>query len=253
MAKLRTIAWATLREFLQDRILLVTLAFGLLFLIGSFYLGEVSADQNAKIVADFGLSGIGSLSALCAVFLGASNLAKDFERKTVFIVMSKPIARWQFIAGKFLGLAATLALLVTLMGGMFVAISLLVGALVPGWPLLLLLAWLEAVLLGAVAIFFTLLTAPLLSMVYALGFYLLGHQMPLVKAAAEQAENPLFKTLGLAWYHLFPNLAALDLKHQAVYGLGLNLTQAAMGALYVTGFIVMLLAASAMVFARREF
>jgi Cu-processing system permease protein len=47
--------------------------------------------------------------------MGINLLARDFEKRTIYMVISRPIARWQYVIGKFLGLM--------LDGGVSVAVS----------------------------------------------------------------------------------------------------------------------------------
>ena len=38
-------------------------------------------------------------------------LSKELGKRTIYNLLSKPVARWQFLVGKFLGMFATLALM----------------------------------------------------------------------------------------------------------------------------------------------
>ncbi|RDJ93148.1 ABC transporter permease [Lacticaseibacillus rhamnosus] len=50
------------------------------------------------------------LSVLIAIFVGVNLLYKELDLKTVYTILPKPIARWQFVLGKWLGMLITLAL-----------------------------------------------------------------------------------------------------------------------------------------------
>ena len=47
---------------------------------------------------------------LLVFFVGVNLMAKDIDRKTIHIVLSKPISRSQYIWGKFLGISFFLTL-----------------------------------------------------------------------------------------------------------------------------------------------
>ncbi len=49
-------------------------------------------------------------------FIAAGLIHREVEKRTVFVLFSKPVSRAAFIAGKFLGLGATLAVVVAGMG-----------------------------------------------------------------------------------------------------------------------------------------
>ena len=54
--------------------------------------------------------------AFIAIFVGVGLVSKEIEKKTVYAIFSKPVLRGEFIAGKYLGLCATLLLNVAVMG-----------------------------------------------------------------------------------------------------------------------------------------
>ena len=61
-----------------------------------------------KYMKDFSLMSVSLFGVIIAVVLGVNLLHQELGRKTIFNILSKPVARWQFIVGKFLGLLATL-------------------------------------------------------------------------------------------------------------------------------------------------
>ena len=51
------------------------------------------------------LGAIGLLLSLLTVFLSCATLANEIRLKQIFMVVSKPIPRWQLFAGKWLGIS----------------------------------------------------------------------------------------------------------------------------------------------------
>ncbi|MDH3727341.1 MAG: hypothetical protein OER77_07400 [Myxococcales bacterium] len=119
------IALNTYREAVRDRILLgvIILAAGLLAL--TLALGELSLDQHMRVVTDLGLASISVFSVVVAIFLGSSLLYKEIERKTLYVILPKPIARYEFLLGKYFGIVMTCAVFIAIMG----ALQLLVTAI----------------------------------------------------------------------------------------------------------------------------
>jgi hypothetical protein len=54
-----------------------------------------------------------------AIFLGASLVPPEIERRTIFTILSKPVNRLEFLIGKFMGLCLTLFLNLLFMSAMF--------------------------------------------------------------------------------------------------------------------------------------
>lgn len=59
----------------------------------------------------------GVLLALMTIFLSAATITNEINRRQIFVTMTKPVARWQYLAGKWLGIALLNALLVAVAGG----------------------------------------------------------------------------------------------------------------------------------------
>ena len=117
MSRIYAIALNTSREAVRDRVLYGMLAVAILMLLFSLALGELSLGQNERVVADVGMASISFFSVIMAVFLGASLLYKEIERKTLYVILPKPIARYEFLLGKYFGIVATAGVFVAIMGG----------------------------------------------------------------------------------------------------------------------------------------
>ena len=117
-ARIYAIALNTYREAVRDKVLfgVLVLAAGILAL--TLALGELSLDQHMRVVTDLGLASISMLSVVIAIFLGSSLLYKEIERKTLYVILPKPIARFEFLLGKYLGIVATCAVFIAIMGAL---------------------------------------------------------------------------------------------------------------------------------------
>jgi ABC-type transport system involved in multi-copper enzyme maturation permease subunit len=126
----------------------VGVALFILFL--TLALAELSLHQERRIVLDIGLASISFFSVVVSIFLGSSLLYKEIERKTLYVVLPKPIERYQFLLGKYLGISLTASVFIAIMGAVQLWItsvqagvsrSLTLSALVGIPILLLLLVW----------------------------------------------------------------------------------------------------------------
>lgn len=116
MRRIVAIAVNTYREAVRDRVLYVVTALACAVLISTLAMAELALDQQRRVVTDLGLATISIFSVLVAVFLGSSLLFKEIERKTLYVILPKPIHRWEFLVGKFLGITLTVATFIALMG-----------------------------------------------------------------------------------------------------------------------------------------
>ena len=116
MKRILAIAVNTYREAVRDRVLYVVTALACAVLISTLAMAELALDQQRRVVMDLGLATISIFSVLVAVFLGSSLLFKEIERKTLYVILPKPIHRWEFLVGKFAGITLTVATFIGLMG-----------------------------------------------------------------------------------------------------------------------------------------
>ncbi|MET0384831.1 MAG: ABC transporter permease subunit [Polyangiales bacterium] len=135
---LRTLAVSvnTFREAVRDRVLHGMLGLALSLLVFTLALAELALDQQRRIVLDIGLASISLFSVVMAVFLGSSLLYKEIERKTLYVILPKPIRRHEFLLGKYFGIVITVTVFVAIMG----AVQLWVSALQAGGSLMPLMA-----------------------------------------------------------------------------------------------------------------
>jgi ABC-type transport system involved in multi-copper enzyme maturation permease subunit len=151
MFRMLAVAVNTFREAVRDRVLHGVLGLALAFLVFTLALAELALDQQRRVVLDLGLSSISLFSVIMSVFLGSSLLYKEIERKTLYVILPKPIRRHEFLLGKYFGIVLTVAVFVAIMG----AVQLTVSTLQLAGPTVPLMAALPSLLgLLGVAMYF---------------------------------------------------------------------------------------------------
>jgi Cu-processing system permease protein len=150
MHRILAVAVNTFREAVRDRVLYGVLGVASFVVVFTLVLAEVSLDQQRRIVLDVGLASISLFSVIVSIFLGSSLLYKEIERKTLYVILPKPIRRYEFLLGKYFGIALTAFVFVAIQGTVQLCVSsvqakaeaLWVSLVVVGMPALLgLLMW----------------------------------------------------------------------------------------------------------------
>ncbi len=253
----RAVARVTFLEILRDRVLynvmlIAVLLLGLALLASQ--LGFVNAD---RVVLDVGVSATNLSCALLGIFLGASVLNREFERRTIHVALSHPVSRPQFLAGKYLGVALAVAVNWALLCGVFLLLyagladlkaSLLLarlgGALGAALFLLLLQGWVAA----ALAMAFSAYSSTAVSALLALGCYLVGNNVSELQAIAARSTSPGLKTLAALVGHGMANFEVFNLKDKVTYDLPVGGSLLVWTALYAGLWIgIAILAASVLV------
>ena len=107
-ARIVHIASNTFREAVRDRVLYNLIVFALLMSGASILVGQISIDIERLVVINLGLTAVSLFGMVIAIFIGIGLVSKEIEKRTLYTVLSRPVRRWEFIVGKFFGLAGTL-------------------------------------------------------------------------------------------------------------------------------------------------
>jgi ABC-type transport system involved in multi-copper enzyme maturation permease subunit len=255
----RTLAIArnAFREAVRDRVLYNLVLFVLLLIGGAIFLGELSAGQEGKIIVDLGLSAMLLFGAFIAIFVGVGLVYKEIERRTLYAILSKPIARGQFLLGKYLGLCATLLVNILVMG---VGLSLALVYVRRGWDPLILKVWpaivliyFELTIITGVSLLFSSFSSPALSALLTFFVFVIGHFSADLKGLATASNSAPARFIFRALYYLLPNLSNYSVITPAAHGVAPDGGLAAMAVLYAIVYNAGLLAAATLIFGRRNF
>jgi ABC-type transport system involved in multi-copper enzyme maturation permease subunit len=254
------IALNTFREAARVRVLygLVVLVLGANLM--SAVLGEMSVHEETRVAQDMGVAATSLFGSLTAIFLGVFLLYTEVQRRTIHAIVSKPIERWEFVVGKYLGMAMVPSALV----GMF-ALATIVTLTWRGAPVTvaivqaLLLAWLEVLTVAAIAIFFSSFSSPFLSGIFALAMWVIGRLTPDIEAATRTASASIRWTAQIA-LEIVPDLHLFAVSGSQVDGLNVSVhdqfvswSYMGLAAAHAAGWIAGLLAFACLLFRRRDF
>ena len=102
------IAQNTFREVIRDRILAGVVAAVVVLLLVTLVARPLAMGEGTRLTVDIGLSSITFLGLLVVLIVGTNLVAKEIERRTIFNLLSRPIARPVYLVGKWAGLAGAL-------------------------------------------------------------------------------------------------------------------------------------------------
>ena len=254
MTTVLVIALNTFKENLRDKILYNLVIFGLLLVGSSLLLASLTIQEQEKIVKDIGLATINLFGVLIAIFVGIGLVTKEIEKRTIYTILAKPVRRFQFLLGRYCGLALILLVNLLVMTAAFVAVLALGGARpTPGLFQAISLMFLEQLVVVAVTVMFSTFTTPTLSAVFGLGIYVIGRLVGELKALGEKAPSGAFKALIEGLYYVLPNYASFDIKLQAAYGTAVSAAYLASAAGYGLAYAATILVLACLIFQQRDF
>jgi ABC-type transport system involved in multi-copper enzyme maturation permease subunit len=252
--KIFVIALNTFRETVREKVLYNLLFFALLMIGSSILLSTLTIGEQSKIIMDIGLASINIFGILIAIFVGIGLVSKEIEKKTIYTIISKPIYRYQFLLGKYLGLLITLFVNTSIMvTGFFGVLILMTYNITPDMIKAILLIFVELMVVTAVALMFSTFTTSLLSAIFTISIYIIGHLLGDLKAFAAKLGNPVITFLLDALYYILPNLENFNIKGEVVHNIALDPSFIIMSVLYGILYISMILFSSVIIFQRRDF
>jgi ABC-type transport system involved in multi-copper enzyme maturation permease subunit len=254
MRRVYAIAVNTFRETIRDRVLGVIVLFALGMIIASLWLASISLNQQARMMKDFGLVAVTFFGLVVAVFVAASLVHKEVEKRTVFVLFSKPVGRTEFIWGKFLGLAATMLVVLAGMGLFLFLLTLVVAKQASGWLLVATaLIYLQLLAVMAVTVFFSTVSSAILASVLGISVFVAGQLSHNVLSLSRLGNGVVIKAASWIVYVLIPNLSAVDVKPTVVGEASASWASIAAWVGYLVAYIVVVVLAASWVFRRKEF
>jgi ABC-type transport system involved in multi-copper enzyme maturation permease subunit len=255
----------TLKGIFRDRVFQGITALAVLFLFIPSA-ASLSMRQVTELSITLSLSLISFILLLLAVFLGATSLWKDMERRYTFGVLSLPISRSSYLLGRFFGLALFLLLTSAVLGAV-ACLAIKVASVIYPSERAIVWSWLALALVFATLKYILLVAVALLLSTVSTSFFLpvFGTLCTFLASGitqqvyeyvnspvAAQTVSPLLKSAVTVVYYLLPNLAGFDLKVNAIYSIAPSFAGLGITAAYFCAYTAILLGGAALLFNRRE-
>jgi len=254
-ARIYYIAFNTFREAVRDRVLYNLIAFALLLSGAAIFVGQISIDIERLVVVNLGLTAVTLFGVVIAIFIGIGLVSKEIEKRTLYTVLSRPVRRWEFIVGKFFGLAGTLVVNTFFMAiGVFAALLYVTHrfSAQDAWILVALyFIVLEFLIICSLSLLFSSFSSPLLSAVFAFSLFVIGSFADDLRGFAALTHGAA-RWVATGAAYLVPNFSALNVigavAHQQSVGAQLILQNT----LYALFYTAMAMSGAVLIFERRN-
>ncbi len=253
MKKIFVIAKNTFKETIRDRILYGIVIFSIIFLASTVVLGSLSLGEDITITRNFGLAGIYLFGLIITIFLGASLIYKEVEKKTIYFVLSKPVTGLDIILGKFFGLLASVTLTIFIMTIAYLGVVGLNGG---GFDYLAIVAVImqvfEMALLIAILILLSIFSAPLSATIYTILLVYIGHSLSLILVYAQKNTGMVSGAILKAAYYVLPNLEKFNIRNLVIHNKGVSFSEVLFSACYTIFYSIFALYMAQALFKRKD-
>lgn len=243
----------TFKEVIRDKILYNILFFAILIIGFSVLLGKLSLGEQLKMIKDMGLACISLFGTLIAIFVGISLVFKEIDKRTIYTIIAKPISRKQFLIEKFLGLILVLLINVLIMSAGVLLIIYEISMTFE-WNLLtaIFLIFIELMVITSIAILFSTFSTPLLSGIFTLAFFIIGHLSKDIKKLGEKSSD-LVKFITSTIYYILPNLENFNIKGKVLYDQPVGIEFYTFSVAYGLLYIILIMTVAVLIFEKRDF
>ncbi len=261
------LAASTFTEGIRHKALWAIVVFAAILTMANISIAQLFSWDLGKVSIEFGLSSVALTGLLLVFFLGMKILADDLERNRIYMLLSRPVSGWQYIFGKFLGLALILLMATAILGlGATLSMKYVLWqypAFVPpgfSWltcAMALACQWMSLLVVLAISFLcFSFAAQPFVALLLAVSSYIVGQNMELLRRVV--LENPHAGMMAgrekfvvaLSW--LFPNLSLFDKKSVAAYGLAFSGQEFLLLLLYCLSYSALVLFFATLLFNRKE-
>ena len=252
------IARVSASELIRDRVLYNVLVVAILLMAAGFGSSRLSFLSPGRVVLDFGMTGVQLSGFILAALLGANLIPRERERRTLLVVLARPISYAEFILGKFLGLASVLTVNWMLISAFTFSLVYLGSderswqALHPTFEWALFLSLIQSLIVAALAIFLSVFSTVSLSVMISMGLYVLGSNAQYLRVLAEQSESGVTAFALRLGSHIVPNYDLFNLGLKVTYGLPIATRALAASLVYGAATLFVLLGLSALLLQRTE-
>lgn len=218
--RLRLVAGTVLTEAIRRREIYVIVIVTIGLLIAASWVRLFQIAELHKFYHEISLKVMSVATAVTTVVLAARQLPREFERRTIYTIMAKPLARWEFLLGKWLGVVGAGLFCLALFMAVFAAGTLVAGASI-GWRVFAQFVYMQALavaLLAALAFLLSMLMGLDAAITTTLLLYLLGavltNAMIIVYDFVGAAGRAVLTILN----YVVPQPALFDMSGKVVHG-----------------------------------
>jgi Cu-processing system permease protein len=250
----RAVFGYTFKEHVRHKVWYSGALFGLALLAGAMVASALGQEERGRLVLDLGLAAIEGLGLVSAVFLTVHLILQEIESRAVFLILTHPVRRWEYLLGRWLGTACAVGASMLAMGAALWLLLLGFG----GAPLLPYLGVLSLTLakmavMSSLSLLLSLaLTSEAAAMAFSVFLYILGHFAPELRYLAQKSGSVLVRTAMTAFSHAAPDFSRLTPRELWNGGLP-GPEWFALAFLYAAAYVTACLALSTQVFEQKEF
>lgn len=254
MKNVYIIASSVIKDAARKKIFYVVFLFAIALVALSPMLPTLEESFRTRILLEVSLSMTSLFALVLTLILSVTQITGEIENKTIYNLFSKPLSRLQYFLGKYLGIIATLAIILLVMGlEVLILVLIRLNELTPSLFIGVLAILLECSVVAAFCIFISTMTKPAVSITITILFYFLCHmKSSFLHEKIVQGGTGALAVIYYPLYYIFPNLENFNVLRQISAGEGVPVWLFIELVLYATGFVVLMATTAYFIFRSKD-
>lgn len=250
------IAEYTIMENIRSKIFYILLLFVFIMAGSSLVFSSLAPDTEARVITDIGLACIEMFTLMTGIFAAVNLVLQEIENRTIYLLMTRPILRWEYVAGRYLGVLVIMCFnIITMLGVLMILLKLTTHwAIDPMFIWSAVTIFFKLIIIVAVALTASLVfTSSITAMAFSFLTWVIGHFSSELKLMADKVQSAVAKGFLYLLYYIVPNFQLFNLKDKLGIPEGMPMDIVALVLLYGVIYAAIFLVIGSLVFAKKEF
>jgi ABC-type transport system involved in multi-copper enzyme maturation permease subunit len=248
------LAFNGFREARRNRVTLLVAIFALAMILSTTLVLEVTVGTFDRVLTDVGLGAMSLMLVLLTIFLSSGLISREIERRTIFLMVSKPLSRGAFLVGRLLGNMLTVTVLQLAMAALFFLMMFFYNSPIsPAHLAAVSMLWFELWVLSGVGFLMSSFSSQMVSAFVTVSIYVAGNLASDIYSLASKSKSEAVQSLGKAVYYLLPDLSRFNFRPHATYYASVSSSELLSSAAYGMAYTGVLVALAVLLFNRRDF
>lgn len=245
--------WVNTQEWFRLKFFQIVLFLSFLFVCFSQLLGSLSFTEQQRLVIDFGLAGIEIALIFIACFFSTHSLAKEIERKTILVLLARPIPRWKILMGYFGSLA-----ILNFIAAVVLSLTLYFFIDSPNvmftfnYVLAIVFIYFKSMVIGSIGLLLSVIARPMFAFVLSITVWLMSYSIIEVQFFLEKAGVENSKEIFSAISMIFPQFYKFNWKSYGFLKALINPYDVGWAFLHSVGWILASVYLASLLFRKKE-
>ncbi len=248
------IAINTFREITRNKFLYLIIFFAFIFIAFSISLWKLTIWDDSKVIVDFWLAMIEIFWFLSVLFVWSQLLFKEIEWKTIFLILSKPIKRYEFIIWKFVWFSLCILSILLLQSILFLVVLLIKDIEITKLIVFsLIFTFFKLEILLSFVFFFSTFMSNILTILVSVMIYFISHSFSLLLDLVWATKNIIIIDSLRVFQLIFPPFEALNIKDVIWSFTDFNVLFFALNTFYSITYLLLIITFTILIFNNKKF